>query len=335
MAITVNTQIAGQQANSTASYCYLYEPLRVAIFEDDLTATKIYIDLVLLDTTNSTVVIDTLVRYGEYDINPGNNLTVDLMKLAQQNHDANIFNYSHIDEIVENSVGWHSVVSKYKYQFNIYSDITTTPIEVVKLPIIGGRFFRDFEPTITNTNNITELDEVGLSISNVWINYPFITSSLGNVTSQDARPIIDKIISTQGDNPCGGYIVWKSRLGGWMSWGFDIKTEKFKKKYDDKIEVGMFESTQEINGNAYVEADYSGISTSYSFSLKALSLSSEELRAVSGIQSSPAVYYMKDSSGSLELMRLNSATTPLESLTNGGDFSVSLESISTSNFKTK
>ena len=108
-----------------------------------------------------------------------------------------------------------------------------------------------------------------------------------------------------------------------------------KKKYDDKIEVGMFESTLQSGGNPYVQADYTGITSSYSLTLKALSLSSVELEAVSGIQVSPAVYYMKDSSGALELMRLNSASVPLESQANGGDFSISLSSISTTNHKTK
>ena len=35
MALILNTEIAGQEATSTCTYCYLYEPLRVVIEEDD------------------------------------------------------------------------------------------------------------------------------------------------------------------------------------------------------------------------------------------------------------------------------------------------------------
>lgn len=333
MAITLDTQILNQQATPTATYCYLYEPLRIVLSESDLTAQKFYIDLEIIDTANSTVVIETLVKYGDFDINPGKSLSIDLMKLVRQHHDAQVYNFSHIDEIV--SSGYSSIVSKYRYNFLIYSDITFTPISVKKIPVIGGRAFKDFSPTVSLSQPLTEADDLGVDLNNRWIGYPFLETALSDPALQNATPSITKTTPAQGNFPCGGYLIWKSRLGGWMAWGFRIKIQNSKHKYSDNLQVGMFESTAEIGGSPYIPVDYTGIRTSYSINLKALSLTKEELEAVDGINSSPAVYYMKDSSGSLELMRMTSASVPLNNLANGGDFSVSLDSISTSEQKTR
>jgi hypothetical protein len=56
---------------------------------------------------------------------------------------------------------------------------------------------------------------------------------------------------------------------------------------------------------------------------------------VQSIIASPAVYYMRDQGEELELMRLTSANAPLDNKANGGDFTVSLSSISTTMQKTR
>jgi hypothetical protein len=85
----------------------------------------------------------------------------------------------------------------------------------------------------------------------------------------------------------------------------------------------MFESTTGGGGTGlpYVPVDYTGVTSDEKHSLKALSLSTNELRGASGIHASPAVYYMKDNS-TMELMRKTGASTPISSLANGGDFTV-------------
>ena len=335
MAVTINTQILGQEITSQATYCYLYEPLRVFMQEDDLTSQKFYIDIEIIDTSDNTQVIESLYRYGDFDINPGKGLSVDLMKLVRQYHDANIYNFSHIDDIISPSHGWQSSVSKYVYNFLIYSDTNLIPQSIKKLPIIGGRIFENFTPGISQFQAITEADSAGIDLNNRWIGYPIFTNQLADPNIQDASPVLNKVISTQGEHPCGGYVIWKSTLGGWMSWGFDIKTKKLKKKYVNSLEVGMFESTADIDGSPYIPVDYTGIETSYSMTLKALSLTKEELEAVAGIEFSPAVYYMKNETGDLELMRMTSSTAPNKNLSNGGDFSISLKSISMTSQKTR
>lgn len=331
MAMVINTQIKDQEATNICTYCYLYEPLRVVVKETDLTASKLYIDLEIFDTADDSEALFYISRYGDYDINPGKSISIDLMKLAQQHHDADIFHFSNINEIVSS---WNSVVSKYKYKFRIYTDITLTPIEVYKLPILGGRIFTDFNPKVAQTQKLTEADFVGVDMNRFGF-LPYLKTSLTNPSSTDARPTVEKIISTQGCFPLGGYLIWKSRLGGWMSWGFSIKRDTFKSKYIGNLDVGMFESTQEVNGNPYVPVDYIGIDTSYTISLKELGLTSKESRAVAGINHSPAVYILKNDTEKLELMRVSSASIPLNNLDEGGDFLVSLKSISQSNYKTK
>jgi hypothetical protein len=335
MAITINTQITGQVASATPSYCYLYEPLYVGIFESESTALKLYVDLEIQDTNNSANVVETIVRYGNFDLNPGQKFSLDLMKLAQQYHQARLYNYSHIDDIVEDTVGWYSAVSRYRYNFKIYTDVTTTPISIVKIPIIGGRTYTDFEAAVNEQNPLTELDVFGISLSNRWKGYPYITNALADPTIVDAKPSLIKVISTGGKIPCGGQLIWKSKLGGWVTWGFDSKDKRTSHSYEGRIEVGPFEPISIDGGNAFVEADYTGITTRDSISLKAFSLTNAELQAANGITSSPAIYYMKDNSGRLELMRLTSASVPQNSLANGGDFSVSLRSISSSSQRTR
>ena len=94
--LSVSPNIGGQQATSTISYCYLYEPLNVIIEENlNLTPTKIYIELRALDTEDPTTIVESIAGYAEYDVNPNQPLKVDLMKLARQHHDANL-THSHL-----------------------------------------------------------------------------------------------------------------------------------------------------------------------------------------------------------------------------------------------
>jgi hypothetical protein len=332
MALTIFTQISGQQATATATYCYLYEPLRVSIDESDLTATRLYVNLQIIDTTNSANIIETITNYGVYDINPGVNVVIDLMKLAEQYHDADVLNFSNIDEVV---AGWQAIVSKYKYNFQIYSDKTTTPVSVVKLPLLGVRDFETFTPTVNVASPLTEFDLVGASFDDNWNGYFYVSSTLVTASLVNATPTIVKVVPAEIIVPCAGMLVWKSKFGGWSTWGFSIKTSTPKSKYTGNLVSNMFESTLEIGGNPFVPVNYTGITMERSINLKSLGLSSLELEAVSGINSSPAVYYVKDDSGKMELMRLSSASTPLSNLANGGDFSASLSSISETEIKTK
>ena len=330
MSVSITADITGQEISSTTSYCYLYEPLKVSVSETITSAKNVLVEMEVYHTATG-VLFETKSSYGVYDLNPGKSISIDLMKLAQQYHNANLYKFSHIDEIVGTN-GWKSVVSEYIYKFNITTEVSLTPVVVKKLPIIGVRPYKGFEPEVLATNKLDEITLGGLSFDNRSKGYPFINSTLSAIGGTDLSPSITKTISTSGNSGCGGQVIWKSKLGGWMTFGFNIKVEKQDSNYTGNIQVGMFEAN---NGNAFVPVNYTGIETSYSISLKQLSLNSEELRAVQDIEASPAVYYMKDNTGGLELMRRNSSSAPINSLANGGDFSVELGSISNSNQKTR
>jgi hypothetical protein len=331
MAITINTQILGQQANNITSYCYLYEPLKIVVTEPNLTATKIFVDVEVISTLNGSVV-DTLMKYAEYDLNPGKNLTFDIMKLVQQHHDADVYKFSLVDQ-----VNGQSIVSKYKYNFNISSD-TSAAVTVSKLPILGVRKLQHFLPLVTETQALNEFEFYGMDVAELesrW-NMKVLRASLKYAASVgNTFPTISTITSATGNLPCGGFLIWKSTFGGWMFWGFDLKTQRFSGSHVGNLSVGMFGSTAEIGGSPFVAVDYTGISNSYTMTLKALGLTSQELLAVAGINFSPAVYYIEPNSQKMELMRMTSASVPLDSIANGGDFSVSLSSISNTSQSTK
>lgn len=339
LTLTATSQIQGQAIGAATTYCYLYEPLKISIREaDGLLNTKVYIELVVRDTSDQSTIIETLPNYGEYDINPAEPLTVDLMRIARQHHDANVYKFSNITEIADDTNGWKSLVSEYVYEFKITSDVSVNVVTIKKLPIIGGRDYTNFTPAITSSQDLTEAEVEGYGFSYWNIRskgYKFLQQSLATPTNNDARPYVTTMTANKGVAPCGGYLVWKSKLGGWMQWGFDISSKSTSRSYVGNLQVGLFESTAEENGSIYVPANYTGVTTNKSRKLKSLDLTTEDLRAVSGILESPAVYYMDSNNGDIELMRLTAATVPLENQANGGSFTASLRSISSTNQKTR
>lgn len=323
--ITVTPEINGQVASSSKSYCYLYEPLRVQISESDSTATKVYIDVWLYDLDGTPYSAES--QYAVFDIAGGNPITIDLMKIAQQLTDSNIYKFSQTSEINP-----FSILATYWFEFRIYTDKTSTPISVKKIPIVGLRNFDQFVANVVyNTAPMDEFEYYGLNRTELeqrWEGLTSIRTTLIDPTIDDIQPTITEVTSVSPEKtPCGGSLIWKSRFGGWMFWGMDLKKETINHNYQNALSVGVFESTLETAGNPYVPVDYGRVSTSYSYSLKALSLSQDELLAVSGIGASPAIYYQKQGSSQLELMRMTSFNAPIDSLANGGDFSVSLKSI--------
>ena len=346
------TEIGDQEATKSTTYCYLYEPLRVFILGNSTATKKIYVELELLDTKNSSSVVDNLVDYAVYDTNGVEPYIFDLMKLAQQHHDSNIYNFSNISEISDSTGdGWKSVVSEYIYKFKITTDTEPIPLIIKKLPIIGQRGFNQFEPIVSSnqclapnintsigTNGyfgtITHLESEGER----WKGREYLQSTLATLGQSDLSPTTLSTISTIGKCSRADMVVWKSRFGGWQVWAFDMSKRDISTSYTGSMQVGLFEATQ-MGGSAYVPVDYLGIESGYSITLKSLALTSDELRIVADIESSPAIYLISqdlirqdDTStlGNLELMRLASATVPLDSQANGGNFSITLKSISKS-----
>ncbi|MEK0370238.1 MAG: hypothetical protein QQN55_03665 [Nitrosopumilus sp.] len=331
MAVTITPEILGQVANATFSYSYLFEPLRVLVAESTSTATKIFVDLQVINSLDASIV-ETLVKYAEFDLNPNDKVSFDLMEIARQHRNSNTYKFSNVDDMLGLD-GLFSVTSEFRYIFRVYSDVNATFVDLKKVIIVGAREFEQFNPIVTESSPINEFQFYGLdeaTLEQRWGTVFLPKTVLKVPTVINTRPTLTKI-SPSGEVPCGeAFLIWKSRFGGWMWWGFDLKNKTLNHRYEGNLEVGMFESTLESGGDPYIPVDYTGISTSYALSLKSLALTKLELQAVSGIKASAAVYFQQPGSQNVELMRLASATTPFSVIARGGDFSVSLRSISKS-----
>lgn len=338
MSLSITPQISGQQANSTLSYSFLQEPLKVNVTDSDADVSVIYGDVTRISTEDGSV-FDTQSIYIHRDITSLGTIAIDLSMVMRQLHDYDTYKFSSALDI---SNGWDSVVSKYIYKFEFYTNQdSTNKVEVIKLPIIGGRSFETFVPSVTYQTPIRELTNSQLVIGGRIGTYSdpvFTLKQISSVTNDDYRPT--SVISTgSGEDPCEGVVYWKSKLGGWMMLGIDLKVENKSHSYNGAtLSVGMFEANS--GSNPYVGANYVGTSSNLTLNLKTLSLDKDTLLAVSEIAGSPAVYYRRKednptSSDRIELMRMTSSSAPIKTHIMGGDFSLSLSRISEIEYKIK
>lgn len=342
MAIIINPEISGQECNDSITYSYLFEPLRINVQETDPLAVKLYVEIERYSIADKTILVPfedgslSLLKYVELDLIPDRAVSFDLSEVIQQLHQAGVYKIATIADI-ELSYQ-QTIISKYIYLFKVTTDKTTVPTLIRKLPIIGGRTFQQFTPTVPYTQVLNEFDYYGIDkdeLAKKWANYMFYSTSLKDPESGDnLQPNVTLIPQVGGEFPNGGVLYWKSRFSGWMFWGFDIESRDSSSKYTGDLEVAMFESTQPINGNPYIPVDYISVESDYSIQLKSIGLSNIQLLAVSGINAATVIYYAADNSGKLELMRLTSSSSPYKNLANGGDFTVSLKSISKTSQKT-
>jgi hypothetical protein len=342
MALTISASSSGDQLSvgGAPNYCYLYEPFGVLITESNTAATKLYIDVVKYATNALTTVVETKVKYVEYDFSTVKSLTIDLMEIAQQIHNANLYKIGELADIIDPAND--TVLSKYMYAFKIYTDVTSTPSIIKKIPIIGVREYTNYVPVQLSSINLpklSEFSELGINPADLierWTNFKGLKSSVGLVdgSTTDATATTELLVPT--GNLCkakGGMIFWKSRKGGWMFWGMDLSKKTYATQHEGTLAGGMFRTTSA--GITYVPVNYTEVKSTYNIELKALALSQLELISVAGIASTPVVYYQaKDFNSPIELMKLSSSSAPYTNLSNGGDFSVSLSSISITAQKT-
>ncbi len=336
MSLTISTQITGQVASSTLSYSFLQEPLKVHITDSDSTVSIIYADITRINT--ETGVQDGFdSKYIYRDVSSLGGVIVDLSKVMRQMHDYDVYKFGSVSDIIS---GWDSVISKYIYKFEFYTNKSTAKTTILKLPIIGGRSFETFTPAVTYLTSLQDLSLADLQNTKLG-GYSTPTYTLKQISSV----VDDNYIPTKTENtitatstnvPCGGVIHWKSKLGGWMSWGMDLKTETKSHGYQGQLNVGMFESTSwSGGGNPFIGADYTQVSSGLTLNLKSLAVPASELEGLSEIAGSPAVYFQKSPTSKLELMRMDSYSAPIKTHIGGGDFTVSLSRISSTENKTK
>ena len=312
--------------SATITTTFTVASLYAVIIIGSRNTNEIYADVTQISTSTGSSE-STRVKYIVRDITPLGGIVIDLMKVVKQLHDFDVYHNSTVSNITS---GWDSVVSKYIYKFEFYTNTSDAKTTVLKLPILGGRTFQNFVPAVDYNTPIQEIAHDDLLLSDLLGHFipKFTLREIASVTGSDYSPIRSSVLVNVGDAPCEGVIYWKSKLGGWQCWGMNLKTTKINGSYSGNIDNGMFESSNFTGaGNAYIPVNYTSVNSSTSITLKCLSLTAEELIGVAEINGSPAVYYQKNATSSLELMRLTSATAPIKTHIGGGDFSVSLKEL--------
>jgi len=149
-------------ADGIRLYFYINEPLYIKIIEDDSTQTSLNVDINVYDTSDESFVT-SYTSYAIYDLITRNSETyvsIDLMALIRQIHDANVYKYASLDDFTADG-GYASIVSKYKYDIFFTASDTIT---VKLLPLIGGRQFEQIEKYYSGYPfSLTEFEYYGLN----------------------------------------------------------------------------------------------------------------------------------------------------------------------------
>jgi len=336
MAITIVPKIGFQNLSGgfNVDYFYLYEPLWIRI-QDTTPTGKIFVNFINFTNDGNNAVTEE-IAYAEYDYSDSRGyIDIDIMKIIRELDNPDVFNYSIVEDIALTYEGDLSIISSFRYRISITNEkpFETSPApDFSILPIKGGRDFYNFN-SFDETYPVTEAQLYNLDLSGRWKGYKILEQTLNDPTSINTNFVNSTLTTeTNGCKPKGGMLYWKSRLGGWMQWGMDIVELKNSKVYKGSVKQGMIGGVSPTSVRPYVSPDYTYIENMQTVQLTALSLTRDEMLAVDGINNSPAVYYQRDVGGVLELMRLTSSDTSINNLANGGDFKVSLKSISKTQF---
>lgn len=316
MAIAITPEITGNSVDSTKRYKYIFEPLRVQISE----AGSLYtvMDIELRSLVNGSLI----TTYNEYvfsELSVAGTTIIDLNKVARNFMVGELYKIGATSNITH----IHTIPGFYLV-FKVKTNKTTTPVQLMVVPLIGGRSYRNFTPSVTESSPLTEWEVLGITQPD-FKGYPKVAVSLKNPTLSNIVPTVAISTPTTGRDICGGYLIWKSTYGGWMSYGFEIGNEVENVSHQGEIDVGLFDV---VNGNPYIQANYTGIESSMNVTLKSIGVSRLEAEALKSLNHAPVVYYMKDKTSPLELMRVSSVSIPISNLMNGSDVTVSLNSIS-------
>lgn len=318
MAISIQTELSDHTISSAKSYKYLFEPLRVRITETGSKWVKI---TVLRKSPAMDVTLQTYADYFFSETDATGMAVVDLMEIARDFY-GEIYKLGHYADISLNPG-----VLLFVFQFKITTDLTATATNLSIIPVIGGRSFDQFNGDILHTAPLTEWAYYGIT-QPLFKGYPKIEIILIDPVQTYIIPTVNIGLSVTGRDVCGGYLIWKSRFGGWMTYGFDIFSETESMEYNLSVDSNLFEGN--TNRRPYVPVNYAQVENSYNVSLKALSVSKEEAQALKSLNSAPVAFLMRSTTSKLELMRISSASIPINNLANGVDVQVTLSSVSTS-----
>lgn len=316
--LTITPKINGQQADNSVSYAYLYEKLPILISTDELFPGLLKADLVEVNVATGEVIHSTnQVDYIVLEYNLNNQAEIDVMEVIRQYCQNEWFKIGKLSDIT-----WETIITKSIYRIAFDYGLPTQKI-IYKLPIIGGRNFHEFVPYISSTN---KLDEWGIAgqVMPSFIGYPLWNISLQSGILGNYTPSVSYSIPTSGRSVCGAALVYKSKFGGWCTYGFNIFSETNSSQYLGDI---SFDNFRAVNSHAYLSANYTGIVANSQINLKTVGISKIDADALRGITQSPAIYLMRTPSSPLELVRLNSFSAPVNNLSGGTTVDINLTTI--------
>ncbi|AGH56783.1 structural protein [Cellulophaga phage phi19:2] len=313
----INFTIGDEIFSSDTKYCYLFEPLLISITGNRSSSFSIDLEI---KRTETGAVVAVLEDYVYVETHLKSESTIDLMKIVRQHTNSNIFNINNINDIT-----WKTIVCEYKYFFRIRTDGSASPIIISVLPIFGGRSYQDF--TIQEINQQSKLKMVDVldeDIYSLWKNVPHIETILKDPTAFDSTPTINITTPQLGKSLCGGCLIWKSFLGGWSTWSFDIAKRSSDHSYLGSIQSDQFES---VNGYKATMVDYSQIQTIDSIELISSKVTKKQALILNELNQSPAIYYKKNNDDRLELVKLTSTSIPIDSINSGGEVKINVKSL--------
>ena len=331
MALTVT---AAANKNSLYNpYIYLYEPYEVDVISNSGLPDILKITVSERALSNKWTTVNTYTDYALYDLIPYKSVRVNIAEIIKSLFDSNAYDIGNLSDLIPTPEGRNTTMTNYTYQifFNTNHD---SLIGLFFYPLLGARPFKELGALNENIP-LEESTALGLPIKE-FAYLPNIEINLKPISNTDMTPLTTIYYNNLGEGKkySGAGLIWKSKYGGWVTWGFDIVSEDFSNSYKGDIKVNPYEINSE--GEFYVEPDYSTVETSSTVSLRALSVTKEYAEVLKGINYSPAIYLVRKgvddsllATGALELMRLAGAAIPITSLNDGVDVSINLKSIST------
>lgn len=320
MAITITTLLTDESVSTSKKHKYLFEPLEVKLSEPGTTLFKI--DVVLSNIATGALEV-SYSNYALLDADENGEAIVDLMSIARDFFDAETYKIGDVSDIDP-----LTIVPGRFIQFNVSNDVSLG-FEILRaVPLLGQRTFDQWDGEMSNTKPLTEWELYGITQPD-YIGYPKITTALKSNDSSDMTPAVTITTPTTGRCVKGAYLLWKSRLGGWCSYGFDVITERETGAYIGSLGNELLRAND--SGNPFVRANFTKRTVRKTVELKSSGVAQNEVKVLKGIEASPAVYLMRSESSKLEMFRLGGVSESITNLSGGSNVSITLDSI-TSNY---
>lgn len=310
---SVNPRIIGESVK-THVYKYINDPLLVRVGSDS--SQPIPIEVKKYSMVTQALISSEIAVTAE--TNSSNKVDIDFMKIIR--------NYIYDDYL---KIGKIEDLSRQNIGLGLYGiQPVGSGLETKILVLSGVSTYGELTSKI-NIDHLSPTDEFTKAGTPCpkFLGYPYVQTTLKDISSvQNVQPTVLLTFPSSGREVCGLFVIWKSRLGGWVGYDFGIYDEELTSEYGGELPSDF--SANDF-GVGYMPQNYMKISSNQSINAKALRVPKNEIEGLRGLRTSPAIYTYKD--GILELCRLTGFSAQLDNLKAGGDVSISLSPVQTLN----